>query len=200
MTTQTIDTTTTTAIKARTNVQRDGSPVDAKVVDGQYTEAAKKALTPDIWRKAGTVVGELEENNAVTVVAMPTVEKVAEFNGKRWAWLHLTAGLKIKVYEGSQRAAALGLQFDGGKYRPAVIGNTAIVLTGIVKRMASGDLTIATPWIVTADDRDETQAELAAQTQAAFESAHTAALATVAQVYEDGAPALDDEEEDDIDG
>ncbi len=170
-------------LNTRTNTTRDGDAITAKIGGGTYTAEALAALSPDIWRNAGVLLGEQVEGALVTVVAMPTVEKVAEYGDKRWAWLHLAAGIKIKVYEGSERAKSLGLQFDGGKFRPAVIGNVAVVVTGPLKKLADC-WTISTPWVVLPGARDEKQGEIADAVQVAFAAAHTLALSTVEQVFE----------------
>lgn len=170
-------------MQTETNIQRSGEPVTSKVRDRKYTAEAKAALTPDIWKGAGSVMGEMEDGAEVAIYAMPTIAKVAEYGDKRWAWLHLANGVTIKVYEGSNRAAALGLQFDAGKHRPAAIANDVVVVTGKLRQTESG-WTMANPWIVRPEDRTETQADLAAQTQAAFDTAHDAALAGL-QVFEE---------------
>jgi hypothetical protein len=154
---------------------RDGVPVTAKVRDRSYTPEARAALKPEIWQNAGIVIGELIDGASVHIFAMPTVVKVAEYGGKRWAWLHLAGGVSIKVYENSARATALGLQFDAGKYRPAVIANEAVVVIGTVRQLGTG-WTIASPWIVPPADRNELQAEKAAEVQMAFTTAYAQAL------------------------
>ena len=182
---------TQSTITARTGLQRDGTPVTAKPLSS-WPDATKKALCPSIWRGVGTLTGELAHGNEVELIGMPTVEKVAEFGDKRWAWLHIAAGVRIKVYEGSSRAEVVGLQFDGGKYRPAVVANRAVLVRGKLRAIESG-FTLGIPWIVRACDMTSAEAAAVAAVQAQFDGAYGAALASV----QDDVEEQDDDQLDD---
>lgn len=185
-----------TAPKARTWTTRDGRSIAPKGVE-IYTPEAQAALKPEIWTEAGLVDGEVTDGAEVTVYGMPSVTKVCEYGGKRWAWVHLAQGIKIKVYEDSGRAKALGAEFDAGKFRPVVLHNALVAVRGTL-RQVEGGLTVANPWIVTGEALVEQpwfDVEKGLAVVEAFKAAHAAALTTVVDagqaVYVEANPDFD---------
>lgn len=180
-----------------------GENLDPKAAP--YTAEAKAALKPSIWMDAGQVIGDKVEDGKVIIYAMPSVLKVAEYGDKRWAWVHLAEGVKVKIYENSGRANALDLKFDAGKQRPVVLQNRLVVVTGTLRKTPDGDFTMGTPWIVPADQWDNLEgfdSDVASAVIGKFQAGRAEALAGidnlfVAEVADDSVAVSDDDDDGD---
>ena len=112
----------------------------AKTDNGSALVAQDK-LPMEMWTRTYALNSE-HVGNPARVVGYPTVYKVCEYDGKRWAWIGIGEQIRLKVYQGSVLGKLLGIGWKDGKDNPVVTPCHPVVVDGILKELGDGIMTM----------------------------------------------------------
>jgi hypothetical protein len=105
------------------------------------TKHNNNGLNSDMWTKCYAMNSNLV-GKPCRVVGLTTVYKVAEYDGKRWAWIGIGEEIKLKVYEGSTLSKRLRIGWKRGKSKPVVTRSVPVTVDGILHQLADGTFTM----------------------------------------------------------